>query len=181
MCKKQKTLKFLIPCLVLACLISLNGCARKHRVQYPSSTEPVVHPSEVPESSKQPETTAIPGQVSEPTFEQPPPSTVTVPTQPTLPPYVPKTGSASAVYADAEKNYQEGKLDKAEMLLERALRIEPRNAHYWYTMAKLKFDQGQYKDTVQFCLKSNSLAAGIPQLVTLNNRLIADAKAKQQP
>jgi tetratricopeptide (TPR) repeat protein len=75
-------------------------------------------------------------------------------------------GAAGALFAEAEDARQSGKFDTAEIQLERALRIEPQNPHFWYTMALVKFQQGQYRQTVQFCLKTESLAARKPQLLS---------------
>jgi cytochrome c-type biogenesis protein CcmH/NrfG len=61
-------------------------------------------------------------------------------------------------------------------LLERALRIEPQNPHYWYTMALVKYRQGKYQETVQFCLKAGSLAGQQPQLTSRNQELLKQAR-----
>ena len=64
------------------------------------------------------------------------------------------------------------------MLLERALRIEPRNPHYWHGLAQVKYHQGKYRETVQFCLKVESLAAKQPQLIARNKELLRQARSK---
>lgn len=165
-------------------LMTFSGCAMKHRVQPPQVITPIEHPAEIKPESKPEIKPELPAKQPEPEISEPvePEAEISEslpPSQPDVPAYQPKTGPAAAVYADAEKNLDAGNLDKAEMLLERALRIEPRNAHYWYTMARIKYQQKQYKQTIQFCLKSNSLAMGIPQLTKLNFSLMEEAKAKQ--
>jgi uncharacterized protein HemY len=62
------------------------------------------------------------------------------------------------------------------MLLERALRIEPRNPHYWYTLGMAKYRQKQYPQAVQFCLKAESLAASQPGLLARSRELLNQAK-----
>jgi len=95
--------------------------------------------------------------------------------------YKPVTGPAAALYQDADIALQSGRLAEAEMLLERALRIEPRNPYYWHSMAQVKYRQGKYRDTVQFCLKAESLAGKQSQLVARNKELLQQAKKAVQP
>ena len=65
---------------------------------------------------------------------------------------------------------------KAEARLERALRIEPRNAALWYYMAKLRLHQGQYSQAAGLAAKSNSLDKGDRILQADNWRIIAHAR-----
>lgn len=67
----------------------------------------------------------------------------------------------------AQKNYRQ-----AELAMERALRIEPKNGYYWYTLAEIKYADKQYGRMKQFCLKSKSLAGGDNNLIQLNNGLL---------
>lgn len=99
---------------------------------------------------------------------------------PTSPPPTveqPVTGPAAGLYTEAENAMRAGNYANAEMLLERALRIEPRNPHYWYTLALLKYRLGQYRQTIQFCLKTDSLAGREPQLAAQNRELLQLARA----
>ena len=113
------------------------------------------------------------------------PRKIEPPSGPVIPPpsleYKPVTGPAAALYQDADMALQSGRLAEAEMLLERALRIEPRNPYYWHSMAQVKYRQGKYRETVQFCLKAESLAGKQPQLVTRNKELLQQAKKAVQP
>lgn len=105
------------------------------------------------------------------------------PSSPLLPPpseYKPVTGPAAALYKEAEVALQSDRLADSEILLERALRIEPRNPYYWHSMAQVKYRQGKYRDTVQFCLKADSLAGKQPQLVVRNKELLQQAKKAAQ-
>jgi tetratricopeptide (TPR) repeat protein len=111
------------------------------------------------------------------------PKTPPIGPRPVVPPppleYKPVTGPAAALFSDAETALQSGRLAESEMLLERALRIEPRNPYYWHTMAQVKYRQGHYRETVQFCLKANSLAGKESQLAARNKELLGQAKAMQ--
>lgn len=108
----------------------------------------------------------------------PPPPTATVPPVVSLPPveYKAVTGPAAGIYAEAEEALRAGRYSQAEMLLERALRIEPQNPHYWYTLGMTKYRQGQYPQAVQLCLKAESLAASQPGLLARNRELLIQAK-----
>ncbi len=88
------------------------------------------------------------------------------------------TRSAPAVVAlldDAEQQARAGRYANADEALERALRIDPRDARVWHRLARLRYAQGQYHQAIQFASKSNTLAGGDRGLRADNWRLIADA------
>ena len=74
-----------------------------------------------------------------------------------------------------EASRQEAAKDPAAAVgsVERALRIEPRNAHVWHRLASLRMKQRQYGMAVELAAKSNSLAGGDAELVRDNWRLMA--------
>jgi tetratricopeptide (TPR) repeat protein len=65
---------------------------------------------------------------------------------------------AAELLSDAEQSLQGGDYSRAELQLERALRVAPRNGQAWHLMARIRYGQGDYGQTVQFCLKSITLA-----------------------
>jgi type IV secretory pathway VirB10-like protein len=67
--------------------------------------------------------------------------------------------------------------ERAAALLERALRMEPRNAALWHELALARFRGGDDAQAEQFALRSNSLARE-PALTQRNWWLIADARAR---
>ncbi len=72
---------------------------------------------------------------------------------------------------------KQGDLDVAESQLERALRIEPRNAVLWHYMAKLRLHQGRLDQAAGLAAKSNSLdRTRNYQLQADNWRIIAHAR-----
>ncbi len=135
---------------IIAVTLLLNSCAPGRQIFSPPPTSP---------------------STSSPPVSRPAPLAVPQP-------YVAETGPAAGLYHDGVKALAAGQWDRAEMFLERALRIEPRNAHYWHTLARIKYGQGEYRQAAQFGLKSNSLAGGRQQLVERNNRLIEQAKGR---
>ena len=89
---------------------------------------------------------------------------------------VPREGKAAAtLLASARQNEQSGQFSQAEMVLERALRVEPRNARLWHEMAQVKYGQKDYRQVVQFCIKSNSLAGKDYGLMQQNWQLMEKA------
>ena len=84
--------------------------------------------------------------------------------------------AALALLSKARSAAKAGKLDVAESQLERALRIEPRNAVLWHYMAKLRLYQGRLEQAAGLAAKSNSLDKGDRQLRADNWRIIAHAR-----
>jgi len=93
------------------------------------------------------------------------------------PPVQEKT-AAGSLLASAHQSVQAGQFDRAEVTLERALRVEPRNARLWHEMAQVKYGQKDYGQAVQFCLKANSLAGRDTALIRQNWQLMSRAYAK---
>jgi Tfp pilus assembly protein PilF len=88
-----------------------------------------------------------------------------------------QTGEAvKSLLLDARGAASGGNIDRAESLLERALRIEPRNAVLWHYMAKMKLHQGRYKKAIGMAAKSNSLVKSNKNLMADNWRIIAHAE-----
>lgn len=71
---------------------------------------------------------------------------------------------------------QQGELERAEVLLERTVRIEPRNPTLWHYLAKLRLHQGRLQEAMGLAAKSNTLSANNNKLKADNWRIIAHAK-----
>lgn len=70
----------------------------------------------------------------------------------------PETSKAVvALLGKANRASQQGELNTAESYLDRALRIEPRNANLWLYMAKLRLHQQRPQQAIQFARKSLAL------------------------
>ncbi len=88
-----------------------------------------------------------------------------------------RTGDAvKALLVDARGAASSGNIPRAEALLERALRIEPRNSVLWHYMAKMKLHQGQYTKAIGMAAKSNSMVQNDKSLRADNWRIIAHAE-----
>lgn len=97
-------------------------------------------------------------------------------------PSAPSAGSKAmppaivALLKDAEANRDNGNLDKAAAILERAIRIQPRNAVLWSQMAQVRLQQNQPGIAEDLAKKSNVLARGNRGLVQQNWAIIARAR-----
>lgn len=112
------------------------------------------------------------------------PQTTPTPAQPVMvyPRSIEDTQSSSAVlalYKQFQQSRSTGKLDAAGDALQRALRLDPRNAFLWNAMASLHLQQQQPDQVEGEASKSNSLAGGNPYLEAANWRLIAAARQAQ--
>jgi Tfp pilus assembly protein PilF len=90
--------------------------------------------------------------------------------------------SSKAVVAllnDATVKRRQGDLKTSTALLERALRIEPKNPNVWYQLADVRFRQQNYKLAESLAMKSNALSLGDPALQIRNWRLISIARLKR--
>lgn len=83
-----------------------------------------------------------------------------------------------ALLKNANKQSSSGKLDSAAAALERALRIEPRNAEIWHRLASVRLKQGQYGQAASLAAKSNNLAGNNPGLVERNRQIITAANRR---
>jgi len=72
-----------------------------------------------------------------------------------------------------------GRHDAAAANLERAVKIEPRNAWLWHRLASVRLHQGRGSEAAALALRSNSLAAGDDDLQARNWRLIARVRREQ--
>ena len=70
-----------------------------------------------------------------------------------------------------------GRHANAAATLERALRIEPRNARLWHELARVRLTQGEYEQAESIAARSNTWAGSDGALRGDNWRLIAEARA----
>lgn len=173
--------------LILAAALAawLTGCAS---VAPPAIQPPVgaSQPQDRPPSSAAvavPSTppAAEPFAVSTPAETSAPLPATTAETAPSqiAPPPVSGNRAVIALVDRARQEVGAGRRESAAASLERALRIEPRNAWLWHELARLRLIQGQYAQAVSLAQKSNSLAVRERNLQALNWHLIADARIAQ--
>jgi Flp pilus assembly protein TadD len=93
-----------------------------------------------------------------------------------LPPaeITPKGNQAVVALLDSAKQYvARSDWDKAAAALERAVRLEPKNAGIWHDLAQVRLQQRQYKQAEDLAAKSNSLAGNDRQVKSRNWRVIS--------
>jgi hypothetical protein len=136
----------------LAAAVILAGCAS---VQAPA---PVSEPASAP-------TTAWPA---------PPPSEPgSVPLPGTA---SPESAAVASLLHVAHTDAASGRFANAAASLERALRIEPRNARLWQELARVRLMEGNYAQAESMAARSNSWAGNDGRLRAENWRLIAQAR-----
>jgi predicted negative regulator of RcsB-dependent stress response len=72
-----------------------------------------------------------------------------------------------------------GRMDEASADLERALRIEPLNPVLWHELARVRLEQGQYRQAENMAAKSNMLAGTNRYMKAENWRIIGEARSRR--
>ena len=81
--------------------------------------------------------------------------------------------AANALAEQAERQRQAGDYVGAAATLERALRIQPREAYLWNRLAHVRMEQGRHAQAGNFAQRSNALAKDQPALKQDNWGMIA--------
>lgn len=106
-----------------------------------------------------------------------PPSETAAPAPVEQPSAAPQGNQAVVALLDSAANHVgSGQLDKAASDLERALRIEPRNAAIWHDLGQIRLHQQQYDQAEAMASKSNALASSNRSLQARNWRLMSVAR-----
>jgi tetratricopeptide (TPR) repeat protein len=87
--------------------------------------------------------------------------------------------AVTALLQEAETSSASGSLDEAAAALERAIRIQPRNAKLWHKLAEARLKQHQPGLAEDLAKKSNVLAKDDSALTRQNWAIIADARRKK--
>lgn len=152
--------------LVLPWLLVLAACTGPApRPYWPAAPYPEPRRSEIPRSPEP--VPAVPRPAEPPPAEQP------AAEAPAVPPAV------VALQEDAALSVQDGNLDNAASSLERAIRIQPKNAELWHDLAEVRLKQEQPVLAEDLAKKSNTLAQGNTALIRANWAVIAEARRLQ--
>lgn len=127
-----------------------------------------------PERSTQ---TVQPPAPSRPSTAPPGAATAPAPAKPQQPAPVSRNPAVIALLTQADQQSRAQQLDAASATLERALRLDPRNAELWYRLAKLRLDQRRPEQAQSLAYKSISLAGRNNRLLQIDWQLIAQTKA----
>lgn len=79
----------------------------------------------------------------------------------------------------ARQDVEAGNYVTAAASLERALRIEPRNARLWYELARVRMGQNMYRQVESLALRANSFAADNKQLRQASWHLIGESREQR--
>lgn len=97
-----------------------------------------------------------------------------------IPPTQPSDNAAVIALLNKAKNQSAaGRMDEAGANLERALRIEPRNPVLWHELARVRLEQGQYRQAENMAAKSNMLVGTNRSLRAQNWRIIGEARSRR--
>ena len=88
----------------------------------------------------------------------------------------PPSGTVVALLNQAHEQQRAGNLERAAAVLERALRLDPKNGHLWHELAQIRLQQGLFDQATSLAAKSSSLAQDDDNLVSSNNELIEQVK-----
>lgn len=95
-------------------------------------------------------------------------------------PWDSNTKAVSSLMASAHADAAAGRLANASATMERAIRLEPRNARLWQELAQLRLKQKDYVQAENMALRSNALmsaSAGANAALRMGNwHLIAQAR-----
>lgn len=165
-------------CLLISLILVLVGCAGNHYQSSGPVYDPYKQVEPVPPvvTKKYQDRSTIP----EPQIIKQP--TDTIQNQNPFPNQMPKQASSPAVVAlldQAESSSRAGQLDAAAAKIERALRIEPRNANSIYKLAEIRMQQGKPRLAEDLSKKADILSSGDSGLKRKIWILIADARQRQ--
>jgi tetratricopeptide (TPR) repeat protein len=96
-----------------------------------------------------------------------------------VPPPRAETTAVAGLMDSARADTAAGRLPNAAATLERALRIEPRNARLWHELAQVRLRQHDYAQAESLAARSNTLAGSDGDLRAANQRLIDDARSRR--
>lgn len=142
---------------VLFAMLFLGGCASSVKVAPKQTIPPLIEDRAVVDGEALP----LP--------QGPDLDVQTVPEQRVASPVVKR------LIASARTQKQAQDWDGASSSLERALRIEPRNANLWSALAEINCEQGAWKKCIQLAAKSNTLSGSNTSLRRRNWHLMANA------
>lgn len=96
-----------------------------------------------------------------------------------VPPPRAETTAVAGLMDSARADTAAGRLPNAAATLERALRIEPRNARLWHELAQVRLRQRDYPQAESLAARSNTLAGSDTELRAANQRLIDEARTRR--
>ncbi len=84
-----------------------------------------------------------------------------------------KNPAVAELTDQAERAEASGDLDQAAMLLERAMRIQPRDPELLQSMAEVQLQRGQYQQALSFATRSHDIGPRVGELCARNWRTMS--------
>ena len=84
-----------------------------------------------------------------------------------------------SLFNTARQDRRVGNLSAADATLERALRIEPRNAGLWQALARVRLAQGRYRQAETLAQRANALSGTDKALMSQDWRIIRKAREQR--
>jgi Flp pilus assembly protein TadD len=172
---------------ICAALVALSGCATSPMPAPIEDRKPVTATAAVPQPQR-PTAPAVAPPVSAPrVFALPDSAETRVSPLPGAPAPAAASESPIAPPADpalrelvarAEQASNQGDTDAARATLERALKINPRDASLWYRMAELDYARGEFEQAIVTAERARTLATKDPELLARIDALSARARSR---
>jgi len=89
-----------------------------------------------------------------------------------------KNPAVAELTEQASRAEETGDLDQAAVLLERALRIQPRDPELLQHMAEVQLQRGQYQQALSFATRSHDIGPRVGELCARNWRTISLAQER---
>ncbi len=153
--------------VVAAALLLLGGCAGVKAPTAPATTAPGTVPAPGP------------GGVAAPEVQPQPAAGESAPLEPVPTSAMSSNRAVVALLDRAQGDSKAGQHEAAGALLERGLRIEPRNPWLWHRLAQARLAQGQYAQAITLARKSNSFSGGKHRVQAENWQVIGKARVAQ--
>ena len=84
--------------------------------------------------------------------------------------------AVTSLVSSADNSIKHGDYRAASAAIERALRLDPKNADLWHRLAQVRLRQSEYAQVESLSLKSNALSNGNKPLMARNWSLIGKAR-----
>ncbi|MFW2441143.1 MAG: tetratricopeptide repeat protein [Arenicellales bacterium] len=84
--------------------------------------------------------------------------------------------AVTSLVSSADNSIKHGDYRSASAAIERALRLDPKNADLWHRLAQVRLRQSEYAQVESLSLKSNALSNGNKPLMARNWSLISKAR-----
>jgi tetratricopeptide (TPR) repeat protein len=140
-----------------------------------TASPPAAAPTTAGSSTPAPAAAAKPAEPPTPPKPAPPPRPAVTPPPPSE---ISLEGhqATAALLESARKNARSQQWEKAAADLERAARLDPRNAGIWHDLAQIRLQQRQYQQAEALATRSNNLAGENADVRSRNWKVIAVAR-----